>query len=185
MEQVTLVPCHCAAAGRQRAGLHNLELPFATTLHTDPATFASSMVAAVAQLARPAQWALLQAPGCSSQAAPAPCSARRRNPARRSALRNSRACAAGKSQPDLPPPDAPPSAVADWASAQFLEAARSNLTKACLLLALEEEAAAQSSYLDAEGLGPESVAALRGCGAAGGAAVGERLAVFHRQLFTA
>ncbi|KAI7837303.1 hypothetical protein COHA_008867 [Chlorella ohadii] len=74
-----------------------------------------------------------------------------------------RACAAAKSQqPDLPSPDAPPGAVADWASAQFLEAARSNLTKSCLLLALEEEAAAQAAYLEAEGLGPESVAALRG-----------------------
>lgn len=179
------MPRHGAAAGRQRAGLHNLELPFATSLYIDPATFASSMVAALAQLARPAQWALLQAPGCSSQAASAPCSARRRTPAPRSALRRSRTCAAGKSQPDLPPPDAPPSAVADWASAQFLEAARSNLTKACLLLALEEEAAAQSAYLDAEGLGPESVAALRGCGDIGCAAVGERLAVLHSQPFTA
>ncbi len=121
-------------------------------------------VMAALYLARPAQWALLQVPGSASQAAYAPCSASHRTAARRSAApRRGRACAAAKSQqPDLPPPDAPPGAVADWASAQFLEAARSNLTKSCLLLALEEEAAAQAAYLEAEGLGPESVAALRG-----------------------
>ena len=117
-------------------------------------------------MTRPTQWALLQAPGCTSQAASAPCSARRRPAAtRRSATaRRAPTCAAGKAQqPDLPPPDAPPSAVATRASAQFLEAARSNLTKACLMLALEEEAAAQAAYMDAEGLGESSVAALRGC----------------------
>ena len=121
------------------------------------------MAAAMAQLARPVQWALLQAPVCVSQS---PCIARR-TPSARPPQRRAPICAAGKAQqPDLPP-DAPRSAVADWASAQFLEAARSNLTKACLLLALEEEATTQAAYLDAEGLGEGSLiqrAALRRCG---------------------
>lgn len=120
------------------------------------------------QLARPAQWAGLQAPSSSLQAAPGPRNVRHTSPAyRRPTTRRRAACAVSRRPPppppELPPPDAAPDAVAQWAGARFLEAARSNLTKACLLLALEEEAAAQAAYLDAEGLGQNNVAALRGC----------------------
>lgn len=63
------------------------------------------------------------------------------------------------------PDDLPSStaAVADWAALSFKDAASNgNLTKACLLVALEEEAAAQAAYAAAEGM--EATAdALRGC----------------------
>ena len=54
------------------------------------------------------------------------------------------------------PPDS--AGVLGWAAASFREAANTNLTKACLLLALEEEAAAQAitAYADAEGWGPDT-----------------------------
>lgn len=51
--------------------------------------------------------------------------------------------------------------IAGWAAASFQEAAKSNLTKACLLLALEEEAAAQTAYAEAEALGAEDAAQRR------------------------
>lgn len=54
--------------------------------------------------------------------------------------------------PSLPPAGSPPAAVADWAALSFRESARTNLTKSCLLLALEEEAAAAAAYAEAEGL---------------------------------
>lgn len=46
--------------------------------------------------------------------------------------------------------------MADWAAISFQQAAAGNLTKACLLLALEEEAAAQAAYAEAEGFEPGS-----------------------------
>lgn len=56
-----------------------------------------------------------------------------------------------------------PQAVADWAALGFRQAAATNVTKACLLLALEEEAAAQAAYAEAEGFDPGSDdPALRG-----------------------
>lgn len=60
----------------------------------------------------------------------------------------------------LPPLDSA-AGVAGWAAASFQEAAKSNLTKACLLLALEEEAAAQTAYAEAEALGAEDAAQRR------------------------
>lgn len=62
-------------------------------------------------------------------------------------------------------------AVADWAAVSFKEAAgNGNLTKACLLVALEEEAAAQAAYAAAEGLEEAAADALRGCAYASGPA---------------
>ncbi|KAL4435426.1 hypothetical protein ABPG77_006188 [Micractinium sp. CCAP 211/92] len=56
--------------------------------------------------------------------------------------------------------------VAGWAAASFQEAAKSNLTKACLLLALEEEAAAETAYAEAEALQAEDAAQRRSVGSA-------------------
>ncbi|KAL4419822.1 hypothetical protein ABPG75_006920 [Micractinium tetrahymenae] len=56
--------------------------------------------------------------------------------------------------------------VAGWAAASFREAAKNNLTKACLLLALEEEAAAQTAYAEAEALEAEDAAQRRSVGSA-------------------
>jgi hypothetical protein len=55
-------------------------------------------------------------------------------------------------------------AVADWAARGFREAAQTSLTRACLFLALEEEAAAQAACAEAEQLsvGADGIE-LRGC----------------------
>ena len=68
--------------------------------------------------------------------------------------------ARGGAAADGPPANS--SGVGAWASASFREAARTNLAKACLLLSLEEEAAAAASYAEAEGLTGDSEGALRG-----------------------
>lgn len=54
--------------------------------------------------------------------------------------------------PPAPPAGSTPTQVADWAALSFRRAAAANLTKACLLLALGEEAAAAAAYAEAEGL---------------------------------
>ncbi|KAI3425219.1 hypothetical protein D9Q98_008987 [Chlorella vulgaris] len=55
------------------------------------------------------------------------------------------------STPDYPRPRSN-AGVADWASRQFRKSAPGNVAKACLLVSLEEEAAAQAAYAEADGL---------------------------------
>jgi hypothetical protein len=55
------------------------------------------------------------------------------------------------STPDYPRPRSN-AGVADWASRQFKKSAAGNVAKACLLVSLEEEAAAQAAYAEADGL---------------------------------
>lgn len=74
--------------------------------------------------------------------------------------RRSNGSDSGNSERRLPHLDSA-AGVAGWAAASFQEAAKSNLTKACLLLALEEEAAAETAYAEAEALQAEDAAQRR------------------------
>lgn len=79
------------------------------------------------------------------------------------APRRLRRCVCRSAPDDLPASNA---AVADWAALSFKEVAHTNLTKACLLIALEEEAAAQAACAEAEGLSADGGALLGSVGAA-------------------
>lgn len=116
----------------------------------------------MAAICRTPQWAHLQAGPCPQRlhplpAAPAPHGA----PKRSSAPRRRRGTACGAAPDGRLPPDAAPQQVASWCSVSFCEAARTSLIKACLLLSLEEEAAAQAHYAEAEGLGDVRSASQR------------------------
>ena len=117
------------------------------------------------------QWLQSSAPSNSqpSQQQPhSPAAASRGHVASRRPQRCGVACSSGSSSGSgsgafegLP---ADTAAVAGWAARGFREAAQTSLTRACLFLALEEEAASQAAYAEAEQLqGGADGVELRGC----------------------
>lgn len=150
------------------AGLQAYLLIITQTLQDCKHTSMTSILQAAQHTALPARQQPVAAlaaacrPTCTTPTTPAlvGCGGRHLQPAhcRRCRRRLPPACAAAGSEEGLPA-NSSPSAVADWAAVSFKDTARTNLVKACLLIALEEEAAASAAYAEAEGVDGD---ALRG-----------------------